>query len=609
MKETDQKLDVLLAKAGQMNNYQFQVTFLFLIQLTCADFFNQCLPFLEKWPYVYVDNSKESVLLDYKICDEKPNDYIIDKKRSPKSIVMDFEIYCDKEKIFYLGFSVYFGMIIGACISYLFADKIGRKKTLVIFVPIHIILLCTFKILQPDFGNFFIYLIYINIFCLGICSHVILVTMIIYICEIIKQKDIPIFVILIMTGVPLSSLLGTLLFNIKDIDWRDSLLIIAGINLIVYLFIIFKLVRSPIFSLNNGLFEAFIFDLIKLAKKNGVRLSLDDFEFLNPYMSIENRKTIYKKFMEGINELNSNLISQSGNYENTLSVKFEKEEEYLSSKSNLEVLSKNTLKDDYLLSNDESNAQLLKLFGKIKMKDYSPLDLIRFKKQIKNFLILSFLWGVTMLIKNGINLQSKYIQKMDEKIFWPVLNYVLEIITYYIMLFLLIIPKIEFHHSLIMLQIISFIIFMIIIYIGLEDYGDGKIILLFAGRLCWTSMFALLSVITAIIYPIMIRTKGFGWNKSFGFLGAIFSNILIEYIQIQNGISIFLVFEFFSMTLSYGLPNKIGTFILESPSHIHENKEKDKDKDTELIEIRNTLFMKEKDENESMNKSTSNKID
>ena len=175
------------------------------------------------------------------------------------------------------------------------------------------------------------------------------------------------------------------------------------------------------------------------------------------------------------------------------------------------------------------------------------------------------------------------------------------------MLFLLIKPQVEFHDSLIILQLISFIIFMIILYIGPENYNNGQIILLIAGRLCWSGMFALLSVMTAIIYPIMIRTKGFGWNKSFGFVGAIISNILIEYSHINNGLIIFLVFEFFSMTLSYGLPKKIGTFILESPSHIPNTKEKDKE--NELIVIRNTLQIKDKDYHEYMNKLTNNIIE
>ena len=589
MKETDQKLDLLLAKAGQINNYQFQVTFLFLIQFTCAEFFNQCLPFLERVPYVYINHSKESVLLNYTICNNQNISYIIDEDKMPKSIVNDFEIYCQKTKTFFLGFMIHFGMILGACSSYLFADKIGRKKTLKIFVPIHIIILCIFKILKHNYGDFCIYLLYLNIFFLGICSQMIIITMIIYICEIIKQSDIPIFVILTITGAPLSSLFGTLLFNIKNLDWRDSLLIIAGINLIIYFFIYHKLVGSPIFSLNNELFDTFIFDLTKLGKKNGVNLSLNDFEFLNPYISEETRKTIYKNFMKQINDLNSNLLIKNISSENGNDLEIENENDYLSYRNN--YLSKNALKDEYLLSNDESNQQLLKLFGKLKMKDYSPLDLIRFKKQIKNFFLLSFLWLVSLLIKNGINLTSKNIKKMEDKTYWSILYYSLEIISYYIILFTLINPKIEFHDTLIMLQIVSFIIFMIILYIDLDEYNTAEIFLFLIARLCSTSMFALLSAITAIIYPIMIRTKGFGWNKSFGFIGAIISNIFIEFIEKKDVIFYYLVFEFFSLTLSYGLPNKIGTFILESPSHISSGKEKE----NELVEVSNALLMKEKD--------------
>ena len=54
-------------------------------------------------------------------------------------------------------------------------------------------------------------LLYFNFFISGFCGQIIVVTMIIYICEIIKQTNIPIFVIIIITGIPLSNLLGTLL--------------------------------------------------------------------------------------------------------------------------------------------------------------------------------------------------------------------------------------------------------------------------------------------------------------------------------------------------------------------------------------------------------------
>ena len=403
--------------------------------------------------------------------------------------------------------------------------------------------------------------------------------MIIYICEVIKQTDILIFVILIITGVPLSNLLGTLLFNIQDLDWRDSLLIVAVINIIIYVLIIMKLVGSPIFSLNNELYDTFIVDLIELGKKNGVKLSLNDFEFLNRYMSKESRRNTYERLKTGISRSNTKKISKE-----------KKSESYGSFRSSeiedIDLMDISMLKDDYLLSNDENNGEPLKLFGKLKMKDYSPLDLIRFKKQLKNFSILSFLWLTTTLIKNGINLHSKYIQKMNEEIVVSVIIYVLEILLYFLFLFFYFNPKIQYHSSLIMLQIISFIGFMIIIYIDLDTNENCKIILLYIGKLCWACMFALITVITAIIYPIMIRTKGFGWNKSSGFIGGIIAHALVEFLEIKTAIFIILTFEFFTLTLSYGLPKKIGTFILESPSvmnNIKDNEnENENDNDNEI---------------------------
>ena len=214
------------------------------------------------------------------------------------------------------------------------------------------------------------------------------------------------------------------------------------------------------------------------------------------------------------------------------------------------------------------------------MKDYSPLDLFRFEKQIKNFLNLSFFWTITMLIKNGINLKSKYIQKLHEEIYWNIFNIVLEIFSYFIVLFIFLKEKLDRKQPLVFYQIISFIIFLILLYIDLDKNETLKIILMFLGRFCWTSLFVIIFVITSIIYPIMIRTKGLGWNLAFGFLGVIIEIILTEFTDLKNDMKLFLIFIFFALVLSYGLPKKIGTFILESPSKmIHPEKEKKEEKE------------------------------
>ena len=313
-------------------------------------------------------------------------------------------------------------------------------------------------------------------------------------------------------------------------------------------------------------------------------MDLNDFSFLLPYINNETRITIRKKYdrmnKESIRSLNAinrvSLLDEINNSENN-----EDEEESSfndSSKSNNFLL-----KEDYLLNNDESEGKL-KLFGKLKMKDYSPFDLLRFEKQIKNFLILSFFWTITMLIKNGINLKSKYIQKFHEEMYWNVFNIILEIFSYFIVLLIFLKQKLDKEQPLIFYQIISFIVFLILLYIDFDKDEISNIILMFFGRFCWTSLFAIIFVITSIIYPIMIRTKGLGWNLAFGFLGVIIEIILTEYTDLKNDIKFFLIFIFFALVLSYGLPKKIGTFILESPSIMHHPEKEKKEEKEEILD-------------------------
>ena len=82
-------------------------------------------------------------------------------------------------------------------------------------------------------------------------------------------------------------------------------------------------------------------------------------------------------------------------------------------------------------------------------------------------------------------------------------------------------------------------------------------------------------VITSEIYPIMIRTKGVGFNIGFSGIGTIISIFLIENLDFDSLILYFLLFNFFSIVICYGLPNKIGTLLLDNPKSIKEEEEDD----------------------------------
>jgi MFS family permease len=132
-------------------------------------------------------------------------------------------------------------MLIGSFVSYIFADRIGRKKSLCIIIPIHILSLLTFeltynKILGKKF-KYALYFLYFNIFFKGLSSRIVMILLIIYICDIINQKDIPLFINIILAGTPISEFLSSFTFTFVDINWRHILAFDGFVN--IFLFILF----------------------------------------------------------------------------------------------------------------------------------------------------------------------------------------------------------------------------------------------------------------------------------------------------------------------------------------------------------------------------------
>ena len=182
--EISGKLDKLLEKAGQFNKYQFTILFLFTLQIILAQFFNTGLYFLCSKPYIIIKNEtnqtkndinqniiqndiKEkniSIILNQSFCNNNQINYKLDDDKNGLSIVIDFDIYCDETKTILISISLYIGMFCGSFLSYIFADRIGRKKSLIIIIPFHILSLFSFHFANKDKYNHAFYYLYFNIF-------------------------------------------------------------------------------------------------------------------------------------------------------------------------------------------------------------------------------------------------------------------------------------------------------------------------------------------------------------------------------------------------------------------------------------------------------------
>ena len=463
------KLEQLFLKAGQTHYYQYIITLLFTLEFCCTHFLNYSLPYLERVPVIYNTNSNLRENFGFDICNNTNYTMKIDKQTS---IVNEFEIYCNKTKIYFLGLCFYFGEIIGSCISFIFIDRIGRKVTIFIFIPISILLMGAFKFMKASYSHNWIYGIYVNLFLIGFSNYIIVVDMLIYICEIVQQTKIVYFVMIIVTGSAISGLICSITFQTNDLlNWRNFLLICGGIHLLIYICLLFFLIDSPMFALNDENFEDFSKYLRQIASRNGKILTLEDFAFLAPYMSKSARNSLFKPDQNRLSQIvelsasqinsdtnesksNNNTHSSLSNTNSNSNINLNMDYENLynlnqiNNDNNLNYVSANNklftnkieyapqnnerrnsifvknpaMKDIYLLSiGEDTDVPVKSLFGESKMRDFTPLDLLRFQSQIKNFLVLTFIWIVINIIRTGINFRAKYSFIYQEKLEYPII--------------------------------------------------------------------------------------------------------------------------------------------------------------------------------------------
>ena len=641
------KLEQLFLKAGQTHYYQYIITILFTLVFCCTHFLNYSLPYLERVTYMHKTNSNIRENFHFDLCNNSNYTMIHNKQTS---IVNEFEIYCNKTKIYFIGLCFYFGEIIGSCLSYIFIDRIGRKITIFIFIPISILLMGTFKFMKASYSHNWIYGIYVNLFLSGFSNYIIVIDMLIFICEIVQQTKIPYFVMIIVTGSAIAGLICSITFQTNNLlNWRNFFLMCGGIHLLVYICLIFFLIDSPMFALNDENFEDFTKYLREIASRNGKILTLEDFAFLAPYMTKSARNSLFKSAgnkleqivelsishrnsdanesksnnthssfsntssnininlnlnYENLNNLNQinndknlnddNDIDKDGSYVNVNNKIFNNKIEYApQNRQRNSIFVKNpVMKDIYLLSiGEDTDVPVKSLFGESKMRDFTPLDLLKFQSQIKNFLILTFIWIVTNIIRTGINFRAKYSYIYQEKLQYPIINFGLDICLPFILLIIYHNYQYSIKRILISANLIQFIFFVFAgFFIQKMKEKTQLIFAIFAKVFCHV-VYLVMNVITCNIYPILIRTKGVGFNIGFSGIGAIISIFLTENLSYKSLILYFILFNFFSIIICYELPNRIGTLLLDYPKIKKEEEDEDDVKLGDIC-IENAILVK-----------------
>ena len=576
MKDIQIKLDLIFYKAGQFNRYQIIIVTLFTLQFICSQFLHNSFTYLTSRPFITI-NSTIDMRIEPSICNKYFNgnnftdSIILRKNQIPTtSIILDYEIYCERFKTYLISFFYYLGIIIGSCISYNFYDKIGTKLTLSIFIPSQIICLILFQLLNLDFFKNSLSFLYSNLFILGMCEYIIINILFLYICDIVNLSKIPLFITIIITGRPISILLGIFCFRYFSLNWKTDLAIIAGIDIIIFFFICKYMINSPKVALRNNKFVNFVRNILNISKRNNKILNKKYFDFILPFLNQQEKEEFENIFINQPESLIDN---------NSLIIDNHSINEYASNSTNIYMydsffknfkkddIEQKNLKEDYLLSDDNNKiGSVQTLINKTKMSDYSPLDLLKFKTQFINFSILSFLWIVYNFIKYGLDFTANEIPEYNNKIYWGIATHVIGIINLYFIMLMYISNIRAFHKLLISIQLITFISLLLALH--LDNIKINKNIYIFSivvAQTCWNSLYLLLILITILIYPIMLRSKGLGYNIAFGTIGKL---VVIFLVDLNNGneyILFFLFFDFLLLVFSYGLPNRIGSLILDLP--------------------------------------------
>ena len=587
MKDLSKKLDQVLKKAGLSNRYQIILVLLFIFQFTFCEYLNVAVPYLDDLPFVFFPNKLESELLEFKDCqNNKSNKYDIDYSKTFISFVIKLNIFCDKNKVNFIEIGYLISNIFGAFFTFFFADLLGRKKTLIILIPINILLYFLFGLIIIRNYYFMMLILILS----GFFNYIIMITMVIYICEVVEHESIPIFICLLVSGLPISSMFTYIFYNIVIKNWQKTTIFFAIADIFIYALILIFIIESPVYNLLNGKINSFKENLNKIAKINKKHIFNDDFDFILNF----NNNSTFSVEKKQISHNNNNKNNNNNNNDNDYIINDDENDDLIKPQSTSSSLSE--AKIEII---DEKNPLSKIVFGKFKMKDYTPLHLLRSKEHIINFLILSYLWTACFVIKDGINFHKKqFILHIDHII--SLVSYIFDFIGYFIILLFFIHGKFLVQPVLVGLQLLSLIVLSFSL---IERNKKTNMILIYISDVCWNCLYLLLYIITTIIYPSVIRTKGLSINKGLGKFGTLLGPLYFRKdSSFSKGINknkvlilYHLIFSLFSIILSYGLPQKIDFLIFENNSK--DNEDKNLDDEDENYEEKYKKKMQEKEEN------------
>ncbi len=280
------KLQYYMEKCGMKNCYQYMSLIIIFLLYATSEFIAIALPLLEINPYIsyFDDVSGKNITtqVNYILCNSvlKNNNYTILYERSASSLVTEFNIFCDENKVSFIGSSLFLGVMIGSFVSHYFSDKIGRKKTIIFFSILYSIIQFIYIL------NTNLYVFYFMLFLSGLLYSIIVLSSILLLNEVIDVELTAIFTTIIYNAYPLSGILFDIFFKELN-DWKVIFMIIGITHIVVTIIFTIFIQESPRFYFCNKDLDNLKFSLEKIKSIN--KKDFDISEIDNIFSENENR--------------------------------------------------------------------------------------------------------------------------------------------------------------------------------------------------------------------------------------------------------------------------------------------------------------------------------
>lgn len=541
----DEKIQKIFDVAGTKHKYQFFIVTITFFCWFCFELLSVSLSFLEMMPYVRYTAGNGSLVedkLSYDIC--KGNNFTVINE-THHSWVVKFDIECDEVKTGFIGTFTFFGVMCGALIFQIVADRLGRRLAILIASTGFIACLLVFQ-----FANSIYYAWVVTVFMqmfsqIGNLGSYLLMN------EVTSVESRSICGAIVQSAFSVSGTLFIGLYYYMD-SWKNPFLIAAAIvlaNMICYWMLGYE---SPRYLLNKNRLNEFFQTLGKMAKFNG---NGDRFNNLVLY----NYGVVFPEADIGSTpQDNSVANSEKNSQKEDLLKKNEIEEE--TNREMKEIIQQLKELSSQKKQNEENNSG----------KRPNCLALLTYKSQRLNFITMCYMWFCTSGVYYGLTINIKNLP--GNTYITGIVMFFVEAISYILSGNLISVPFLGRKKTIFLFYSVSFVIWGVIIVFGIKNLW--LTILSVTARFCVSAVYNIIYTYSTEVYPTVIRSNGLGYNSVCGRIGGMVFPLLLEILH-DSITYLFIVLNLLALLAVLILPETFGKPLADSlPEDIETDRRK-----------------------------------